>query len=278
MHGWGYAPTIDALEEELFGGKTDPDRLSEAIAGSPRLWCVDGLVCLKGQEHLLVKSRQRVLANRVVNGEARAIAESFVAELLRFCPFVECVALSGSVASGGYVPSDDIDLDLFVPDGTKYLTYAVALGLGIRFALLHRNGGRFRKVICVNVVWTDRQTSPFVRNDASLAFELLHCRPLVGSVYFRETIDRNAWIRGYFPQIAIEIGRDLARPNPNLLGRLFGWVAGHPRLLAATERMGRATSFTVYTAVHWIHRHDKMAMERLEFLKRVKYPYEVFQD
>lgn len=278
MHQWGYAPTIEALAEELFGGRTDTNRLCEAIGASPGLCLVDGLVCLKGREHLLAKSRQRILANRVVNGEARAIAESFAAELLRFCPWVECVALSGSVASGGYVSSDDIDLDLIVPDGTRYLTYAFALGIGIRFALIHQNGGRFRKIICINVVWTDTQTSPFSRNDASLAFELLHCQPLFGSLHFREMIERNAWILGYFPQIARGLGRDLPRPRPNLLGRFFGWVASHPRLSAATERMARAASFTVYTSVHWIHRHNRAEMERFEFLKRVKYPYEVFQD
>jgi hypothetical protein len=252
--------------------------LENAIRASPRFRLVDGFVCLKGEESLLARSRERVSANRFVNGRAKAVAASFATELVRVCPFVRCVALSGSVASGGYVPSDDIDLDLFVPNGTKYLTYAVALGLGFVFALRHWHGDRFRKLICVNVIWTSRQTTPFARTDASLAFELLHCRPLIGSRHFREIVGRNSWIRSYFPQIGTDVLPDVERPRPSLFGRILGWIAERPKLLSAAERIGRSASFAIYVTAHWMHRRDRAAMERLEFLKRVKYPYEVFQD
>lgn len=278
MHRWGYAPTIDALASELFGGRVEPDRLFDVIRTSERFIHIDRFVCLPGHEGLLRESCLRVQTNRAMNGRAKAVAQDFAERLLRLCPFVECVAISGSVASGGYVPADDIDLDIFVPDGTKYLTYAISLALSFGASLRHRQHGRLRKIICINVIWTRSQTSPFARNDASLAFELLHCRPLVGPKYFREVIRRNQWVEGYFPQVAVEPVPVSAPPGPSLLGKLVSWVVAHPAMLTVAERIGRAVSHRIYDIVHWLRRNDRAARERLDFLKRAKYPYEVFQD
>lgn len=278
MHRWGYAPTVKTLAEELIGGAAPPERLADALGASGRVIHRDGFVCIPGQDGLIEKSRVRVRTDRLVNGEARSIAEDFARGLARACPFVDCIALSGSVSSGGYVPSDDIDLDLFVPDGAKYLTYAVALALGLRFALRHRGLGPFRKIICINVVWTRAQTTPFVRNDVALAFELLHCRPIVGAAHFREVIERNGWIAAYFPQVAMASSNELPWPRPSSPGRILDWIASHRRLLAVADRVCRIASFVVYATAHWLRRHDAEARERLEFLQRAKYPYEVFQD
>lgn len=260
------------------GGKADPAQLREVIIASSEFRLVNEFVCLKGHEDLLGKSHQRTSTNRLVNGKARAVAEAFASQLVRACPFVDCVALSGSVATGGYVPTDDIDLDLFVLDGTKYIAYAIALGIGLRFALRHWNQGRLRKIICINVIWTRGQTAPFVRKDPSLAFELLHCRPIVGAEAYRAAIARNPWIEGYFPQVSEKISNQSPHLPPNRFGRVLLWIASHPRLLRLAERLGRAASFAVYATAHWLKRNDSAAMQRLDFLRRAKYPYEVFQD
>ncbi|HYS73930.1 MAG TPA: hypothetical protein VEO96_08130 [Thermoplasmata archaeon] len=278
MHRWGYAPTVAALASDLLGGSTQPTHLLDAIGSSEHFILRDEFVCLPGHEALVERSRPRVRANRLLNGHAKEAALRFTADLLRVCPFIDCVALSGSVASGGYVPTDDIDLDIFVPDGAKYVTYAISLALSLGFSLEHRGRGRLRKIVCVNVIWTRTQTAPFARKDASLAFELLHCLPLVGAQSFREVIRRNRWIDGYFPQIATDRWTDLERPRPNLIGKLVAWVAAHPEAQVLAERIARAISYLVYVTVHWLRRHDRAAMERLDFLQRAKYPYEVFQD
>lgn len=278
MHRWGYAPTVETLSKELIGGSADPMELKATLSSSERLRVKDGFVCLPGHEQLISKSRERVASNRRMNGRAQAIANEFTEDLLRTCPLVECVALSGSVASGGYLSTDDIDLDIFVREGTKYLTYAIALALGLRTSLRHAATGRIRKVICINVVWTRAQTRPFVRNDESLAFELLHCRPIFGSAYFEDVILANPWIRAFFPQTGGRGVEDRATPSRNLIGRLVGWIADRRGLLEVADRVARIASFVVYTAAHWLRRRDAEAMARLHFLRRVKYPYEVFQD
>lgn len=277
MHRWGYAPTVEALANDLIGGRVSPNRLRDAMIDSGIVTFADSFVCLRGQEYLLASSQVRERANRAANGRASAVGEDFARVLAGSCPFVDAVALSGSVASGGYIPSDDIDFDLFVRNGTKYLTYAVAVALGFVFSL-RLGGGGFRKIICINVIWTTEQVSPFLRTDPQLAFELLHCRPLIGAPYFRTVIHRNRWIERYFPQTFAEPIADVPRPLPSWLGKLLGAIAGHRILLYPTEKLARAVTFLVYRAVHFLQRKNRTAMERLAFLQRVKYPYEVFQD
>jgi len=277
-HRWGYAPTIDGLARDLAGGSVPGHVLKAAIAPSSRIGLKEDFVYLAGFESLLRESQDRVIANRSTKGEAREIADAFVADLLRTCPVIDCVAVSGSVASGGYVPGDDIDFDLFVRDGAKYLTYALFLLLGLRVALRHRRGTQIRKVVCVNVIWTRGQVRPFVRTDESLAFELLHCDPVYGAPYFIDTIEKNPWIGTFFPQITSRPISDRTTPEPNRVGRLVAWVANHRRILRLAEGFGRVASFIVYTTAHWLRRNDLSAMQRLEFLRRVKYPYEFFQD
>jgi hypothetical protein len=278
MHGWGYAPTIESLATGLIGGIAAPERIVNVAGAGGRLNLLDGFVCLRGQEGLVSRSNERVRTNHLVNGKARAVAEAFSRSLMRSCPFVDCVALSGSVASGGYIPTDDIDLDIIVRDGTKYLTYAISLLWAFVYALRYRDGGGFRKVICINVIWTRSQTRPFVRKDAPLAFELLRCKPLFGASQFNEVIAANPWLQVWFPQINLTESRDSPRPGLGLSGRFLARLVSNPGILAVAERLGRAASHAVYRTAHWIRRQDRGAVARFEFLQKAKYPYEFFQD
>jgi hypothetical protein len=56
------------------------------------------------------------------------------------------------------------------------------------------------------------------------------------------------------------------------------WVGRHSALLALSDRLGRSLSRAVYDLAHWRKRKDVEAMERLAFLRQVKFPYEFFQD
>jgi hypothetical protein len=277
-HRWGYAPTIDALSKDLVGGSEDPGELAALLESDPRVRESDGFVCFRGQEGLIEKSRPRVIVNDSTNGDATAIAMDFTKTLLRACPLVDCVALSGSAATGGYIPTDDVDLDIFVRDGAKYLTYALALALGFLVSIRFRRGGRFRKIICINVIWTRGQTEPFARRDEALAFELLHCRPLFGALHFQQVITRNPWILRLFPQLEWRQSTDSAPPEPGTVGRIVAWIGCHRPLLALSDRLGRSLSRAVYDLAHWRKRKDVEATERLAFLRQVKFPYEFFQD
>src|SRR2546426_4696745 len=278
MQEWGYAPTVEALAEDLLGGPVEVPTLLHSIRDCTEFVVEDGFVFERGHRELLIKSQRRVESHRALNGTAWSIAERFGRDLLRTCPLVDCVAVSGSVASGGYEPRDDIDLNLFVVDGAKYLVYAVALVLGFRATLRHRKVLGLRKLICINVLWTRGESHPFSRQDAGLAFELLHSRPLLGRGHFREVVAANPWIDAFFPQLRGAAGGAPPVSAINAVGRIVTWVGRHPRWLRALDTSARLVTQAVYSGAHWLHRHDATAMERLEFLQRVKYPYEVFQD
>jgi len=266
------------LSKDLLGGPESLIDLRTLIESSPHIGVYDGFVCLRGHEALIGKSRPRVTENGLRNGEATAIAVDFARSLLRACPLVDCVALSGSVATGGYVPTDDVDLDIFVWDHAKYLTYALALALGFLVSLRSRKGGRLRKVVCINVIWTRSQAEPFARNDEALAFELLHCRPIFGALHFRQVITSNPWLLLFFPQLGSVNPTDRTPPDVSPIGRIVRWVGSHLVLLTLADRVGRLLSHAVYEFAHWFKRNDLEAMERLAFLREVKFPYEVFQD
>lgn len=278
MHRWGYAPTLEVLAADLIGGPASLGDLKESAEASSDVRIRESFAYLRGHEGLVEKSKRRLETNRLLNGRARKIANEFARELASLCPFVECIALSGSVASGGYGPGDDIDFDLFVRDGTKYIVYAVSLLLGFRTSLRHRREYGLRKLICINVLWTRTETEPFTRQDHDLAFELLHCTPTFGAARFQEAVDANRWVLEYFPQIQ---RRPLAREpirRPNRLSRALEWMAKHRHLLALIEAVCRQTTFVAYSLIHWARKADPEAAARFEFLRRAKYPYEVFQD
>ena len=278
MHEWGYAPTVQALAEDLLGGSVEVPLLLEATRDSTEVVVEDGFVFERGQGELATKSRRRVESHRSLNGSAWSVAERFARDLVRTCPLVDCVAVSGSVGSGGYNERDDIDLNLFVVDGAKYLVYAIGLILGFRAMLQHRKARGLRKLICVNVLWTRKESHPFSRQDGSLAFELLHSRPLIGQGHFQDVMAVNPWIDSFFPQLRTRSTDACTVSSVNVLGRIVAWIGRHPRWLRALDTSSRFATRAVYSGAHWLHRHDATAMERLAFLQRVKYPYEVFQD
>lgn len=286
MHEWGYAPSLPALASGLLGGDVPPGTLSAALQDSATIRHKRGFVFLRGHEALVDDSRRRTAADRILNGHARTIAKAFAQDLASVCPMVECICLSGSVASGGYERGDDIDFDLFVKPGTKYLCYLLATLLGIRYSLRYRGLRTSRlhrtpflpKITCINVVWPGDQTRPFSRQDLGLAFELLRCQPLHGARRFEEVLRENPWIAGFFPQIRERIWFDAVGGPPSRIGRLVAAASTHPRLLRIIERASRTLAWLLYTAVQAVRARDPTARARMEFLRRVKFPYEVFQD
>jgi len=246
----------------------------------------DGFVFLRGYEQLLEKSKKRALTHRQLSDQIYGIARNFARDLAASCPCIECIALSGSAASGGFHPGDDIDFDLFVEPGTKYICYLLATLIGLRYSWQYRHlrmdeshrTPLLPKLTCINVVWPADQTRPFIRQDAGLAFELLRCEPLVGSSRFRHVLADNPWIHGFFPQIYERVHFDTVRARQNALGRLLAVLTSRPRFRRSLERVARVSSWLLYTSVQRIRARSPVARERMAFLRRVKFPYEVFQD
>lgn len=286
MHRWGYAPRLEDLAQRLIGGPVSAEQVVATTRATSRFRIDNGFVVLAGHEALLDESRVRSDRDRTVNGDARRLAREFASELARHCPFVESVALAGSVASGGYTDGDDIDFDLFVEDGTKYTVYLIANLLGLRYSLRYRRAPAdsqhqivfLPKVICINVVWPTRQTKPFRRQDSGLAFELLRCEPLVGTDRFLEMLSDNPWIDHFLPQARRRQWASDEPRTPSRGSELLSRIYSRPWTKRLLERLSRSAAFAMYRLVQALREPDAQARERMEFLRRAKYPYEVFQD
>ena len=286
MHRWGYAPSVATLAEELLGGGVTPRDLVSSLTESDSVRLIDGFVCMRGSEHLVRVSKERVAADALLSPRMRAVAEDFARDLARACPFVDSVALTGSLASGGYQTGDDIDFDLFVRRGTKYASYLIATLVGLRYAWRYRHlvlsphhkTPFLPKIICINVVWPEDQTQPFVRNDEGLAFELLRCQPLLGSESFGRVLQDNPWLRGLFPQMFRRVWVDSVPREADVFSRFLAALARRPTILRGIEGGSRRLAWVLYHLVQNHRGKDPEARERMAFLRRVKYPYEVFQD
>lgn len=286
MHRWGYAPAVEALEENLIGGVPPIGEVTPWLRSDPRFRVQNGFVTLRGHEHLLWRSSARVATDRVLNGDAWAVAQRFATDLVHHCPFVNCVAVSGSLASGGFSLEDDLDFDLVVRTGTKYITYLLATFLGLKYSWKYRGRQLNRmhrvlslpKLVCINVVWSDDETKPFVRKDADLAFELLRCRPIFGADQFDAICRENPWVTGYFPQLSARRHCNSIQSNASVLWRILRKLANHALALRTLDASSRRLVWCIYHFVQWTRRNDPDVVARVQFLRKVKWPYEVLQD
>lgn len=261
-------------------------RLRETVAAGQEWSLQDGFVCLRGFEHLIGRSRSRVSSHREHEAEAQEIALRYARDLVRGCPLVTSVALSGSLASGGYGPRDDIDFDLIVKPGTKYTSYLVAHLVGLKCGWRYRHRvldeshhtPLLPKIACINVVWTEDQMRPFARRDENMAFELMRCIPFFGIGTFQHALRENAWVGEFFPQVFERVWPEDAPTSPSLFGRVVGWIESNPRMLRLVERASRRIAWRLYRGVQASRSRSPAAVARMDFLRRAKYPYEVFQD
>ena len=244
-HLRGYALPVDRLPCLLLGGPEPAGVVREAISGQSRIILRDGLACLRGSEGLLHATQERLSSHPGLEGSFARLARSYARELVGALPTVECVAVAGSLSSGGLCSGDDIDFNLFVRDGSKFLSYLASLMLAGRYGLGAARGGNgngslggagaaaashpmplplITKRICINVIWERAEARPFARRDAALAFEILNSRPIHNSRYFDEVVARNRWLLSYFPQIAARHPAEELAPPGN--GRLVSGVLG----------------------------------------------------
>jgi len=136
-----------------------------------------------------------------------AEAEAFSRTLAAWFPFVISVSIAGSLASGGFRESDDVDLNLVVEDGHRHLAYVVLNLLGIAHALRHRgkpvDAHTARplapRVMTANLVLERSQCFPLARQDEDMAYELLASRTVVGGAFLATVVAANRGHRGALP-------------------------------------------------------------------------------
>jgi hypothetical protein len=186
------------------------------------------------------------------------------------------VSIAGSLASGGFRASDDVDLNLIVDDGYRHLTYVAVNSLGLLHALNHRakpvddltRRPLAPRLMTANLILERSQCFPLQRQDENMAFELLIAEPVYGPEAINELIDANSGLIGHFPQLAGKQANLLIETPPRRAP-----AALFPKFL---DGAARAVGETAWRYMQWTRRNRPEALARVAFVRSTMRPYALF--
>jgi hypothetical protein len=273
----GYAVAPGRLGELCVGGALTEPQVRRAVASATDLRLRDGLVVSPDLAGSTPAIARRAAGH--ADNAARCLPTTlgFVRSLVRLCPFVLSVSIAGSLASGGFLASDDVDLNLIVEDGRRHLAYVAINLLGLAHALRHRRKAvdthtmrpLAPRFMTANLILERSQCFPLARQDEDMAYEFLASRPVYGVAVWREVVATNAGLSEHFPQLEERRYPDALRARP-LLPR---WV--FPAVLDGPARgLGRAA----WRYMQWTRRRRPEALARVAFVRRTMRPYALFDE
>lgn len=273
----GYALPAQRLAELCLGGATAEAEVLAAVASSSSLRVAHGLVLGPGLLPSAHKIADRARAHREYAGAYLEATSAFVQALVRTSPYVLGVAIAGSLASGGFLESDDVDLNLIVKDGHRHMAYVALNALGTLHALRHRDkpvDPHTRRPVAprfmtANLVLERSQYLPLARQDAAMAYELLCSRPVFGAHYWHELVEANPPLLDHLPQLGSWV-RDAA---PERSARVPDWM-----FPAWADLPARALGRAAWRWMQWTRRRDPDALARVAFVRQTMRPYALFED
>ncbi len=272
MASRGYNPSSEHLAGKLLGGVADVPDVEAAIEAAEGMDLREGLAFVEGKSYIDMCKR-RLEANSHHQPLYREIAEAYTRDLVAACPWVRCVMLVGSVATGGLCEGDDLDLNLVVEDGRKYSTNLIGGLLNRKYSFRYRNQlvrereGHYLvpMVVCLNIIWEESQVLPLARQDEQVAYELFSGEVLHGPEFHRHMLAQNPWLRDYFPQMYDDAVGHHGRPGPR--------GAARPGIV---ERLSRGTLFAFDRLVRLYLSRRPATVERMEYWDDLKHPYGLY--
>ena len=276
LHRRGYALTPERLAAVCLGGCISPEEVRWAVAASPDLVMADDLVVDRSALSRVAEIRSRALDHGTDAAAYVQMTLRFVGALVAAAPFIRSVSIAGSLASGGFRSSDDVDLNLIVDDGHRHLAYVAVSGLGLVHALAHRNKPVddltrrpvAPRLMTANLILERSQCRPLARQDEDMAFELMMALPIYGIDELSELLDANPLLLEHFPQLAEEPPAPLIdTPAVRLPAALF------PRFLDGAARM---LGESAWRYMQWTRRHHPEALQRVAYVRSTMRPYTLF--
>lgn len=275
----GYALKPARLAEMCIGGPVSEDEVRWTAASSSELAIVDDLVVESQAATRAAAIVSRASGHAMHAGQYIAMTQRFVRTLVAWAPFIRSVWIAGSLASGGFRESDDVDLNLVVEDGHRHLAYVAVNALGLAHALAYRSkpvDDLTRRPIAprlmtANLILERSQIAPLARDDEAMAFELMVSEPVLGIDVFREIVERNPRLLEHFPQLATKRAPYAIAPGPR--SRVPRWLYS-PALDGAARALGRAG----WRYMQWTRRYRPEALARVAFVRESMRPYTLFDE
>jgi len=273
----GYALGPERVAHVCIGGAISPQEVRWAVAAAGRdLAIADDLVVDRKGLARVDQIRSRAQGHGDEAGAYVEMTVRFVRSLVVLAPFIRSVSIAGSLASGGFRATDDVDLNLIVDDGHRHLAYVAVNALGLVHALAHRakpvddltRRPLAPRLMTANLILERSQCQPLERQDEDMAFELLMAEPLFGIDSIQELIGANPALVEHFPQLADKpAALVIERPAHRLPTTLF------PRAL---DGAARALGESAWRYMQWTRRHHPDALERVRYVRSTMHPYALF--
>ncbi len=281
----GYGLSLSHLSKMLVHGEVPAEVILRELQTMPQVSHEDEIYCLKGRERLLPETRKRLMCHSKGAKRYEAEANRFASEYASLCPFIRCIAIAGSMASGGFLEEDDIDFNIFAEQGSKYTTYLLGILLSVKYSLRHRRKPLSRcaatpflpKLICINVIWEDEESLPYVRQDAYMAYELLRQKPIFGVDFYRKVLEKNRWFEAYFPQIYNTVSSDV-KVRKTFAAKVLRLFYSIPVTASTGEKICKELSYLLWRFVQFSRRNNSKARERVRWVTEMQKPYSLFGD
>ncbi len=275
----GFALGPDRLGSLCLGGAVSESEVRWAAAASPALALAHDLVINRSDGARAADIRSRAADHASDAPRYLEMTVRFVGTLVAFAPFIRSVSIAGSLASGGFRASDDVDLNLIVDDEHRHLAYVAVNLLGLLHALRHRGKPvddltlrpLAPRLMTANLLLELSQCHPLMRQDEDMAFELLMSQPVFGVDVFEEVVDANPGLLDHFPQLACRSPLRAVDSSPR--PRVPRWLFP-ARLDGAARRVGKAA----WRYMQWTRRHKPDALARVAYVRATMRPYTLFDE
>ena len=246
------------------------------MATHPDLVIAEDLVVERHEVDNAASIRMRSRNHDSEAGAYVRLTLDFVRTLVSVAPFIQTVSIAGSLASGGFRSSDDVDLNLIVDDGHRHLAYVIVNFLGLAHAVQFRGKPvddltrrpLAPRVMTANLILERSQCRPLARQDEDMAFELLVGEPVFGHAVLRDVVRVNPELLEHFPQLA-ERPAPLFIESPARRAPTFIY----PRFL---DTPARWLGGIAWRYMQWTRRHRPAALARVAYVRATMRPYALF--
>ena len=272
----GYALPISRLADLCIGGRVSEDDVRWAVAANPDLTTAGGLVVERNAVTRAGEISSRARDHVLQSAPYLEMTATFVRRLVVIAPFIRSVSIAGSLASGGFRDSDDVDLNLIVDDGMRHAAYVVLNILGTVHALSHRGKPvddltrrpLAPRLMTANLVLERSQCRPLLRQDEDMAFELLVAEPLFGVEVLHEVVHDNPGVLDHFPQLADRLAPHMIAPPR--------WRLPGPLFPAFFDLPARWLGESAWRYMQWTRRDRPEALARVAYVRSTMRPYALF--